>query len=143
MIKINELRIGNYLSLCDINYAVSEIQNSLQTVELKRKNTVNPKLNEYEECDLDCEELEPIKLTEELLLKFGFELYYESLFCKRFELLSNTEICYAFSNVEDYKGAVGFSYVGKVIQNINNVHQLQNIYFALVGEELVFSSTEP
>jgi hypothetical protein len=65
---------------------------------------------------------EPIPLTEEWLLKFGF--------CK-------------FKNYNDFsKGGIiihgrkrGFV-LRKSVPDIKYVHQLQNLYFALTGEEL-------
>ena len=132
MIKINELRIGNYLSLCGINYSVNEIKNSLQSIELKRKNTVNPKLNEYEECDLDCEQLEPIEITEKHITDFGFVSRNTD---RKFDLND-------FSVKINKKGSAFFYFDNFCVAGFGNVHQLQNLYFVLTCSELVFS-TEP
>ncbi len=69
----------------------------------------------------------PIPLTEEWLFKFGFEIGYNQkkmldVYCKDFGLL-----------IERSNG--GNFYYKKVF--IQYVHQLQNLYFALTGEELV------
>jgi len=80
--------------------------------------------------------VEPIPLIEEWLVKAGFELldgiYYKSMFayggdqCDDFELqiFNNDENYFAVSTMETYIP-------------IEYVHQLQNLYFALTGEELI------
>ena len=134
-INVNELRIGSIVGIANyMNFKAVKV-----TEIRKERVLVEGSVGIYSSKN---HKIIPIEISEEWLLKLGFEVYYESQFCKRLELTSNTEICYAFSNVEAYKGAVGFSYVGKVVQNIKFLHQLQNLYFALTGSELVFS-TEP
>lgn len=64
---------------------------------------------------------EPILLTEEWLLKFGFEYKEE------------TE-CYHYSNLIINKLFIMMDIDIRVY--IKYVHQLQNLYFALTGEEL-------
>jgi len=65
----------------------------------------------------------PIPLTEEWLLKFGFEKK-DSIFSKTllFGILQKNGIFFC----EIMEGGV----------NVKCVHQLQNLYFALTGEEL-------
>lgn len=106
MIKANELRIGN---------------------------------NIYDECGhvikmtiahfdfIDFIEHNPIPLTEEWLIKFGFE--------NRLGFLSLG----ALSCVYSYEENVFYFYIGKDGDNdikVMFVHQLQNLYFALTGQEL-------
>jgi hypothetical protein len=72
------------------------------------------------------ESYNPIPLTEEILLKAGFErngeefIYYERYYTIGIGELFNV------------------AYVGsdKVTVDCKHVHQLQNLYFALTGEEL-------
>jgi hypothetical protein len=69
-------------------------------------------------------EVEPIPLTEEWLLKFGFKkinhIYKESLYKKDWL---------------ESEGLV-FNWRGGNIGRIEFVHQLQNLYFTLTGREL-------
>lgn len=71
-------------------------------------------------------DLEPIPLTEEILLKCGFE--------EDANLFHN--------NIALYKNGVGgFNYNANYFEHDNLIsvdylHQLQNLYFALTGEEL-------
>ena len=139
MIKANELRIGNYLQLDSVIFHVYEIYNDLQSVELRRKNLENPKLNDYEECDLDCNDLQPIPLTEELILKFGFkkikflnEYFVEENGYKHLDMI----IRYGCFDGHRFI----FDFANDKCVNLKYVHQLQNLYFALCGEELVFST---
>ena len=70
-----------------------------------------------------------IPLTEEWLLKFGFELDIEDDGCQKGK--------YKVS-VSD-EGCLFFIYIGyyhEEIAEFKYVHQLQNLYFALTGEEL-------
>ena len=72
--------------------------------------------------------VEPIPLTKEWLLKFGFkykEMYYES------EYLTALNDCFIV-----VERVTGFFYVDAPNNEIKYVHQLQNLYFALTGEEL-------
>lgn len=80
-----------------------------------------------------------IQLTEEWLIKFGFELTAKSIalieiginkaiLC--FELVDNS---YGLYNDQfDFKTGRGFTFACE----LKYVHQLQNLYFALTGKEL-------
>ena len=136
MIKINELRIGNSLQLDGEIYQVNELRNTLQCVELIRPDRNNPKLNEYEECDLDYNGLMPILLTGELLVNLGFE--------KIGIAYINGE--YIAKQQSDNEWTIDIEPVNMVYHTISTlkyVHELQNLFFSITGEELVFSSTEP
>jgi hypothetical protein len=72
--------------------------------------------------------VKPIPLTKEWLIKFKFEEIEKD--------------CRTFFKKEKFK--VELSNGGNVYYNrhkfISSVHQLQNLYFALIGEELTFKS---
>jgi hypothetical protein len=75
-------------------------------------------------------EFKPIPLTEEWLLKFGFEKSMSWTYV--IELKGNLKLVY-------YLGEKGWSIGFKSYSDFSNleyVHQLQNLYFALTGEEL-------
>lgn len=126
--KASELRIGNYLNGKQGPVAVSEI---------RENNRVKIHDNASSFTVGTC--LPFIPLTEEWLLKFGFHL--RDGFSNTFQLNVEkhqyvcSEITYSekegllrFSNGQ-VKGAT-------LIPHIKYVHQLQNLYFALTGEEL-------
>lgn len=73
-------------------------------------------------------DVEPIPLTEEWLERFGFENrnrdYFKGSFCVQYA-----------DRIFDHNNIFFFGYNGNSIE-IKYVHQLQNLYFALTGEEL-------
>jgi hypothetical protein len=72
----------------------------------------------------------PIPLTEDWLLKLGFKME-EFAFTqgKPFRRYKLGPLCYGTSNGT-------WSYYSQVIRGIEYVHQLQNLFFCLTGEEL-------
>lgn len=116
--KANELRIGNYVTL---NNDVKIVNGNL--------------IKEQQQSEMIIREiyLEPIQLTEEWLLKFGFA--WRGLNEK---FLTKYTPC-GKAVVNSKNGF--FKLAGVTIEvEIKFVHQLQNLYFALTGEELTFKS---
>jgi hypothetical protein len=122
--KANELRIGNYVyeQRCDGKLYEGQV-------------------TEIRQCDIidriKCNGWfadSPIILTEEWLIKFGFDK-------KRFNDPLDKAICKYVKNkisvqlLKDKSILYKFKYI-----NINSVHQLQNLYFALTGEELTINN---
>ena len=108
--KAEELRIGNW-----IRYAGQEIELTRQKF----------KLSVF---TLGLDELhEPIPLTKEWLIRFGFEYNYS------FDLYSKSgfDIQLLENGIEFYIGEYGSYFTW-----IECIHQLQNLYFALTGTEL-------
>lgn len=110
MIKANELRIGNYYD----QFGYIEQVNG----------TIISQLEKAPESQIWCK---PIPITEEWLKRFGF-----------------TDNGYTFD-----LGELSFSYASKIVEtgyrsgwscekydHIKYVHQLQNLYYILCGEEL-------
>ena len=107
-IKANELRIGNF------------IQNN------KGSNFfVNPNHLIVMMMDVN-HNYNPIPLTEQWLLKFGFEVYeFDNGQPNQYRLLDRILVI-RDNKIVDYGSSVVLDYV----------HQLQNLYFALTGKEL-------
>ena len=123
--KANELRIGNLVYVSDnlTNLIFQEI------TPINIHNLMH--LTGWDKSPVDIE-FEPIPLTEEWLLKFGFENGFKQYELQNFGLKvikdthSETQfICFQ-----------GFINTFNEITNIQYVHQLQNLYFALNNEEL-------
>lgn len=107
--KPKELRIGNY-----VNWINTKEQDALFLIEeIKQLN--------YHDC------FQPIPLTEEWLLKFRFKETKEAKTIKWFNK-GKLDIVLSDENF------IVFDYL--VLKHIKHVHQLQNLYFALTGEEL-------
>ena len=134
MIKVNELRIGNIL-----NYTTAENDIILTDLEWQDIQWISEDEEGFNLAN------KPIKLTEDWLLYFGFE-----------KLESDLNIEYKIRLHEDFYFMINFdknsqSYdagyyefdheIGSMVFNnftngVHTVHQLQNLYFALRGQEL-------
>ena len=128
--KREEFRIGNL-----VNYRIiDEIDERKQWYEVSR-------IDEFDFMQID-DDYQPIELTEEWLLKFGFEKHdttYTTSYKPMFYFL-----------IEDFEyketGFKGFIYplteIGYFLScqyvHLQHVHQLQNLYFALTGLELEY-----
>ena len=118
-----ELRIGNYLSPIGIGISIVTFIDSEQDL-----------IGTNNFADRGIDDFNPIPLTEEWLLKFGFiTTQWDNFDSYRLEIGNND---YAIVIYSDGKCEVG----DVIITKINYVHQLQNLYFALLGEELTFKS---
>ena len=125
MIKANELRIGNFVTAirCDNSQIIDQVKQLHES---------------YVMTKFDWDKVEPIPLDEEWLLKFGFKKSF-SKFDDGFEInemiLNNTydKDCDGWCF---YDGNVACCNNMNYKNPIKHVHQLQNLYFALTGEEL-------
>ena len=107
--KAAELRIGNWIQ----SSSNKEYQINLSWYECCKDST------EGRDIQLDTF---PIPLTEEWLIKFGFDGQDYNLFT--IELSRNQ-----FMMLKD-------EWLNVISNNCKYVHQLQNLYFAITGEEL-------
>lgn len=125
--EANELRIGNYATDSIQTGAITVFNNDACV--LKHKSGIV-------KCRIS--DLSPVPLTEEWLFKFGFIRHHRDY---------SNGIIY-IKNVPDntkFEWGVYPNKLGSGIQIKNrillhSVHQLQNLYFALTGEELTFKS---
>ena len=125
--KANELRIGNFVKSTTMNYecVVYGILND-RLVAVTYPSGVTA--SEYPE------QLAPVQLTEDLLLRAGFENSKRTDKC--FEKGTNVIV----STADDkFRFVMGNFVAQLVLREIEYVHQLQNLYFALTGEELTFA----
>lgn len=124
----NELRIGNWVRYKDSKEKVKVLQ-------IRRDGS--HQLSGYNLCTTYYSEVigeyEPIPLTEEILLKCGFELTEE---CKMTDKVKIFELGdYGVKTWYD-DTCVFFKDVTPIKTNLKHLHQLQNLYFAITGEEL-------
>jgi hypothetical protein len=133
MIQANELRIGS-----SIEYFTPELEWVLKTVD------VEDILQHVKSNDFIKEYYRPISITEEWLLKLGFERiefddiisFWTIEFSDGYYLEFNIMIGYTSISIKEVNNIVGDTTI-YLKTNIEYVHQLQNIYFALTGEELI------
>lgn len=115
--KASELRVGSLVDYEGAVHTVYEIQTNLCR-SYRNKNNAEMYLHGYSE-------IKPIPLTEEWLTKLGFDgCNWIDAGALGFQYLP-------------YEKCVTLIYSESVsVPNIQFVHQLQNLYFALTGEEL-------
>jgi hypothetical protein len=135
--KANELRIGNYLFVpgIDREVIVSAIFKSHYVCE----DSDGIRFNESVRINY-----QPIPLTEEWLLKFRFhkkdaEWYLHPCFELKIIVFNKGE----FNGVMFYTRTIHTDFTPiYCTKHINHVHQLQNLYFALTGEELTYGGNK-
>ena len=114
--KASELRIENYIKM------------------FEEDGFIDIKLNLNDICNVECaidNRFKPIPLTEEWLIKFGFEKLNVDII--RYEK-SNLIVEWLF---ERWTGRLYDDFETSIqITEIKYVHQLQNLYFALTQKEL-------
>ena len=133
--KISELRIGNFvtidnpiswLSMKGIPLTVTGIENIISEEDKKMFSHSEGRIlmkSEFENYRQFSQFVVPIPLTEDWLHNFGFTKKGEFWFEKNGITVESTT-----------KGIVYFLYPS--VLRLKSVHQLQNFYFALTGEEL-------
>jgi hypothetical protein len=141
-LKAEELRIGNLIHFNGVDCEVTEIR----TNELKEngwvgsvsvKRFISEKCYTYEAPWLA--KCEPLPLTEEWLIKLGFykDVTYQINLRERLYLTVDLPIKGSSRKSSDI--CITWDYTGRwVTGHILYVHQLQNLYFALTGKELVY-----
>lgn len=125
--EAREFRVGNLVNWIRNDDSVEAV--SIYNI---TRTTVRcyTEIEELEEVLLSYGEINPIHLTEEWLIRFGFK-YEDGKYCTtnwtglflKFELQWNIK---RSTNSGEHLILLGIQYI----------HQLQNIYFALTGEEL-------
>ena len=118
----NELRLGNY-------YAIAEDNG----ITYKQVTYLIPSAGDwFSNGDNLTHACKPILLTEDWLLKFGFEQGVNNNTFRHIK--SAYAVSFIFDNFEFRS-----SECGDYITTIKYVHQLQNLYFALTDEELIMN----
>ncbi|HJH64754.1 MAG TPA: hypothetical protein OIM59_09030 [Bacteroides mediterraneensis] len=130
MINTKELRLGNWVYKVDSNgnktqKKVFSIQENYVSLEKQRGNPCYKTL------------VEPIQLTEDILVNSGFEYVKNRYYA--LDLKNNLAIGFIDGRVLmfliDGEGDLGFK-VMRSTRIISYVHELQNLYYDLTGNEL-------
>jgi hypothetical protein len=117
MIDPKELRIGNFI-YCNTTHRIVEVQ----------------------WVHADFKKLDPIPLTEDWLIKFGFEKKDSGYVKEGF----NTIADYGSQHVSLHEGGaqLEFGYYENQL-DCSFVHSLQNLYYAIMGEDLTIRELQP
>lgn len=129
MIQAAELRIGNWIQFHDEGLKVTR---SWQVTMKDFFHAVSAGI------DFEVFGFEGIPITEEWLLNFGFVPLRDGLFEKPTEhVIGISLVSGGTSRCQLYIGRIpNYKFTAT---HIDYVHQLQNLYFALTGQELNFS----
>jgi hypothetical protein len=142
--KANELRIGNII-------ASSGNPRNVETWVIGKVVSISSLESQFEQIEVETDEeftwffkdsYFGIPLTEEWLLKFGFTFWVDELGIKAFYLVYGIEyFCVATNGFWQLRSGLKNNdsawRMGNNYPFLKYVHQLQNLYFALTGEELV------
>jgi hypothetical protein len=129
-LKATDLRIGNYVEIRETALLFDDINTSNNYFQISELGKCLTRFNGFSHGEY-YKDIKPIELTEEWFLKFGFKSYDTPL-GKLFEFRTGgyTWIIDIFGNLHlDYSEYEN-------IAKIQYVHELQNIYLALTGQEL-------
>ncbi|MEP6684648.1 MAG: hypothetical protein ABJA35_15365 [Parafilimonas sp.] len=118
--KLQELRIGNFFDARTYYDATDRI---------RRVTEISKKQAHIDGKWLNPDELVPIYVTEEILLNSGFT---------QFEWLKESSVfeCEFFKCLLDHTGVNLFCDNLKNLKPIKYLHELQNLYFDLTGQEI-------
>lgn len=118
MIKLNDIRHGNYLEWNKQEFVVRYIYNTCAEGEL----WVKP-----------YNELHGIPLTEEWLLRLGAKKYGDKVWLP----LTNLKSEFHFEiHEKEIVTSIESDFSALILDPVKYVHQLQNLYYALTGDEL-------
>lgn len=127
MIKANELRIGNLINHKSFQIRIEAITSEMCSVSGLEQNRFSA---------LMLDKINPIPLTEEWLLKFGFEKKSDGRF-NNYVINAGLRKETNLIQLDDKKYC--FEHCKFSIHVIDYVHQLQNLIYAITGEELTHS----
>lgn len=137
MIQANELRIGNYVTVKDRTnetYFVEQISKDRAWLNFSEKMHDGKSYSWKELLDTPIDFIQPIALTEEILLKCGFETTDNWWFKLKIE--TEDEFYINISPKERLAHFILRHITVSEIVNLDHLHWLQNAYFFFVGKEL-------
>lgn len=145
MINANELRIGNFVEFEGEFLPILSVDSEKElggygwkgaiTMPHYWREKVVGHLSKW------CEQISPIPLTEQWLLKFGFEPYNEPGAIKFIKDKDRYTSLYIFNAGDFWSPVINRIDEKRIFElyGIKHVHQLQNLFFALTGTELQYS----
>lgn len=142
MIQARDIRIGNWASVSENN----EQPKYIIVSQIKNRGIVSQYLGSSGH--FLFEKLLPIPLNAEILEKCGFELSSKDLetynikytcecTIQDLEFYQSRDISTIIIQWENYEDSTNNNYRYISLYNIKYLHQLQNLYYALTGKELI------
>lgn len=130
MIPSNELRIGNYVLCKGQLERLAMINNKTSAIELE-------KLNVDETGEIGFSNIQPVMLTDDILRQCGF-IYHD--YFKFWQLINGKDELRSEMDIDRDYNIIDFMR-RPMVKKVSSLHQLQNIYFMLKGQELLFQHT--
>ena len=138
--KAQDLRIGNLVNLRDEIVSISSVSTSHLSTFINRCN--------FAERHFSYDNIQPIPLTEEWLLRMGFtNIDTTSIYVKSMHKIGTNKLksLAVYINEDNYTVAIVDYYTGVEKTDLlhldyKSVHQLQNLYYALTNQELEIKS---
>ena len=143
MIKPQELRIGNLVNYMGNQHTINGVSVGHVNLEFMLEETDNPSFpSRYK--NINPNKIEPIPLTEDILLKYGFkqskEVHTTYVLSLDTYFLSPSINLYAYLNKQGiicgFRLIQGQNRHGNMLSEILSVHQLQNLIYMLAGQEM-------
>ena len=119
---IQELRIGNYLN--EKSNGIARVVSI--TEQGKNEFKIGVIVKPFNNYTLSNPILSPIEISEELLLKCGFEYFKEAGYCDKNNIIYQTNDGWELL----------INCIDRCSENIKYLHELQNINYAIFKEEL-------
>lgn len=134
--KANELRIGNLVSVDGMHYKVYSIHSPMPIEDEKFYGKYYVDLWNNGIVSKLLSDLEPVSITEELLISYGFDLTetwrHEDSWFKSFSLIKNKfNITFTFFHNDYYE-----FYINDVFTDVKYFHEIQNFVLLISREEL-------
>lgn len=120
--KPQELRIGNIVGINSVEFEVVGVYDDVAYIQLDEETPIE---------EIEIKHLEPIPLTEEIILKLGFEKVRNKYYLSHWR--------FHITKPENYDGHLLCDDDRVITDLIKYLHQLQNLYFDLTGEELLIN----
>jgi hypothetical protein len=124
--KASELRIGNWVN--------HQEHKCVRVTDIDSKNIGYDWHDGDRSGWYDIDDFKPIQLTEEWLVKFGFEKKYQTFEFKGLNI-DGTVVHFSFDKWCSEYDIENCDFI-EIPAECKYVHQLQNLYFALTNEEL-------
>lgn len=145
--KATELRIGNLVDVINRSNEVHLPFNTIKKIgriaffEVDLYEPDKPFATQGEKWKIEIKDLSPIPLTEELIVRLGFKYWPDNgnCFTKKYSAQGDFILFNHKTLVAENAGLINGDFYfmfDHLIHRVRYVHQLQNIFYSISGEEL-------
>ena len=136
-VTVRDLRIGNYIKTKEDKFHFYEI------LQINRGSICIEDAISDEFESVDIIDVEPIKISKDWLEKLGFIFIIRNMWELKIDFYTKLQFYenqdeYITLFVQNYNNGERISDTHLAIKNAKYIHQVQNLYFSLIGSELRF-----